>query len=240
MVIHPLSPPIADALPGAAAKTAGPGRPKDLGKRTAILEAAKRLFPTHGLDGVSMDQIAAEAGVSKLTVYSHFGDKESLFTAAIGAKCEEQMPAALFLDRLQGGVREQLTAIAGAFFALVTSDEAIAMHRMMMMPGTGDSKARELFWQAGPQRLKDEFAEFLRSRAAMGELVGLDDPYRAASQFFCLLKGEPHMQLMCGMCECFPAATEVQRHLDATVDLFLRAYGRREDASRSAVSLSGE
>ncbi|MBP6751162.1 MAG: TetR/AcrR family transcriptional regulator [Xanthomonadaceae bacterium] len=216
---------------GAKPKPVGPGRPKDLGKRSAILEAAKHLFPTHGFDGVSMDQIAAEAGVSKLTVYSHFGDKESLFTAAISVKCEEQMPAALFLDRLQGGLREQLTAIAGAFFALVTSEEAIALHRMMMMPGTGDSKARELFWQAGPQRVTEEFAEFLRARAAMGELVDLDDPHRAASQFFCLLKGEPHMQLMCGMCECLPAATEVQRHLDATVDLFMRAYGRRESAS---------
>lgn len=220
----------ADAKP----KSVGPGRPKDLGKRTAILEAAKRLFPLHGFDGVSMDQIAAEAGVSKLTVYSHFGDKESLFTAAISVKCEEQMPAALFLDRLQGGLREQLTAIAGAFFALVTSEESIALHRMMMVPDAGDSKARELFWQAGPQRVTDEFAEFLRARAAMGELVDLDDPRRAASQFFCLLKGEPHMQLMCGLCACLPAASEVQQHLDATVDFFLRAYGRREDATRDA------
>lgn len=213
-------------------RSVGPGRPKDLLKRTAILEAAKRLFLAHGLDGVSMDQIAAEAGVSKLTVYSHFGDKDSLFSAAIAAKCEEQMPAALFLDRLQGGLREQLTAIAGAFFALVSSEEAISLHRMMMMPGAGDSKARELFWQAGPQRLTEEFADFLRAHGAMGELVDLDDPHRAASQFFCLIKGEPHMQLMCGVCESLPDPAEVQRHLDATVDFFLRAYGRRDAAPR--------
>ncbi len=59
-----------------AAKAAGPGRPKDLGKRAAILEAAKVLFIEQGYTGVSMDAIAAQAGVSKLTVYSHFGDKE--------------------------------------------------------------------------------------------------------------------------------------------------------------------
>ena len=47
-----------------AAKSAGPGRPKDLGKRAAILDVAKRLFTQHGFDGVSMDQIATEAGVS--------------------------------------------------------------------------------------------------------------------------------------------------------------------------------
>ena len=55
----------------------GPGRPKDPAKRLAILEAAKRLFMQNGYDGSSMDAIAAEAGVSKLTVYSHFTDKET-------------------------------------------------------------------------------------------------------------------------------------------------------------------
>jgi TetR/AcrR family transcriptional regulator, mexJK operon transcriptional repressor len=207
-------------------KPAGPGRPKDLGKRVAILDVAKRLFPAHGFDGVSMDQIAAEAGVSKLTVYSHFGDKESLFTAAIAAQCEQQLPASMFVGELQGGLRDQLMAIAGAFFDLVTSEEALAMHRMMTMPGTGDSHVRALFWQAGPQRVKDEFADFLRARHALGEL-DVDDPKRAASQFFCLLKGEPHMQMLCGMCEGLPSPEEIEHHVAATVDMFIRAYAHR-------------
>ena len=71
----------------AVAKSCGPGRPKDLEKRAAILAAAKRLFPLSGFEGTSMDAIAAEAGVSKLTVYSHFTDKETLFVAAIRARC---------------------------------------------------------------------------------------------------------------------------------------------------------
>ena len=57
------------------------------------------MFTAHGFDGVSMDQIAAEAGVSKLTVYSHFGDKETLFAAAVQRQCEEQLPTALFARR---------------------------------------------------------------------------------------------------------------------------------------------
>ena len=92
-----------------APKPAGPGRPKDPGKRAAILDAAKRLFVAQCFDGVSMDQIASDAGVSKLTVYSHFGDKESLFGEAVRAHCEVGMPASLFEANPTMPLRERLT-----------------------------------------------------------------------------------------------------------------------------------
>ena len=202
-------------------KPGAPGRPKDLGKGAAILQAAKRMFTANGFDGVSMDQIAAEAGVSKLTVYSHFGDKEALFVAAVRAKCEEQMPA-LFLAERKGPLRPQLTSIARAFFALVTSDEALSMHRMMLTRSS-DEHVRQMFWQAGPQRVQDAFAEFLQSRVAAGDLEVADIP-RAASQFFCLLKGELHMRMASGLCGQ-PGKADIEAHIAATVDLFLRADG---------------
>ena len=52
-------------------KPAGPGRPKDPGKRAAILDAAKRLFVAQGFDGVSMDQIASDAGVHTIALARH-------------------------------------------------------------------------------------------------------------------------------------------------------------------------
>jgi len=71
--------------PKATAGT-GPGRPKDLEKRAAILEAAKTLFLSRGFGATSMDAVAAGAGVSKLTVYNHFSDKDTLFLEAVKAK----------------------------------------------------------------------------------------------------------------------------------------------------------
>ena len=205
-----------------APKVTGPGRPKDLGKRASILAAAKRLFLEQGYQGVSMDQIAATAGVSKLTVYSHFGDKETLFAAAIAATCEEVLPEELFAPAPAGTLREQLRSIGQAFFDLITSDEAISMHRLMNTPGTAENAMRELFWNAGPQRLQAAFARFLQPHVAAGRLR-IDDIPLAASQFFCLLKGELHPMMACGLCRQ-PGAPEVARHVDATVDLFLRAH----------------
>src|SRR5690348_923019 len=48
-------------------------------KHAAIAAAALVLFARDGYERTSVDAIAAEAGVSKRTVYSHYGDKENLF-----------------------------------------------------------------------------------------------------------------------------------------------------------------
>ncbi|MCR3774138.1 efflux system transcriptional repressor MexL, partial [Pseudomonas aeruginosa] len=99
----------------------GPGRPKDPAKREAILEAAKRLFLCNGYDGSSMEAIASEAGVSKLTVYSHFTDKETLFSEAVKAKCAEQLPA-LYFQLAEGAPLEKvLLNIARGFHRLINS-----------------------------------------------------------------------------------------------------------------------
>lgn len=219
-------PPKAPAAKRAAAnKGNGPGRPKDLGKRAAILQAAKSLFVEQGYGGVSMDGIAALAGVSKLTVYSHFGDKETLFSEAIRAQCEEMMPADLFEHAPKGPLRQQLIGIGEAFFAMISSEAAIATHRMMLAPGTGDEHVREMFWNAGPMRVQRSLADFLAARAKAGELQ-VTDLGLAASQFFCLLKGELHPMMMCGLGGT-PSTADVRRHVAASVDFFLRAYGPR-------------
>ncbi|GAB3381044.1 TetR/AcrR family transcriptional regulator [Lysobacter fragariae] len=202
-------------------RSSSPGRPKDLGKRAAILDAAKRMFTAHGFEGVSMDQIAAEAGVSKLTVYSHFGDKETLFSAAISAKCEEQLATGLFQFVPGRPLREQLLSIGNAFFALITSEEALAIHRVVTTQPP-PAKLGQLFWEAGPQRVCEAFEGFLQEEVRAGAL-DIADTHLAASQFFCLLKGELHMRLLCGCSDGF-SPEDVDAHVQGTVDFFLRAY----------------
>ena len=214
--------PAPDPVP---ARTAGPGRPKDLAKRASILEAAKQLFLEQGYQGVSMDQIAATAGVSKLTVYSHFGDKDSLFTEAVRAHCEEGMPTTLFVAEPDTPVRERLIAIGNAFFSMIMTPEAIAGHRILCSTQIATSSMPAAFWEAGPQRVQESFAELLERRVANGELE-IGDCQRAASQFFTLLKGEPHAHAVFGFC-CGGSVDSPTEHVASVVELFLRAYAVR-------------
>ena len=204
-------------------RQAGPGRPKDLGKRAAILEAAKRLFVGQGFTGVSMDQIAAEAGVSKLTVYSHFGDKEALFAAAVQSHFDQQLPESLFAAADAAPLRDGLLQIARAFFAMIMDPDALAGHRIMCTPQVVETGMPQQAWAAGPQRAIDCVADVLRHHADAGEL-DIPDVTRAASQFLCLVKGDLHQRVMFG-CRPMPPASDVEAQLQGAVDMFLRAYG---------------
>ena len=54
--------------------------------RAAVLDAAARLFASRGVDNVSMDEVAAAAGVGKGTLFRRFGDKAGLATALLDAR----------------------------------------------------------------------------------------------------------------------------------------------------------
>lgn len=205
------------------ARTGAPGRPKDAAKGAAILDAAKRLFVELGFEGASMDQIAAEAGVSKLTVYSHFGDKETLFAEACRAYCEQQLPTSMFADCAGLPLRDCLVQIGRAFVAMVTAPEAISGHRILCTPQLVDSSVAALFWESGPARVQQAFARLLEQRIAAGELE-VDDLALAASQFFVLLKGDMHAHRIFG---CEQAGCDPDAHVAGAVDMFLRAYAVR-------------
>ena len=198
-----------------------PGRPRDMEKRAAILDAAKGLFLEQGFERTSVDAIASRAGVSKITVYGNFKDKDALFREVVKSKCERQLPHEFFEISPNAPLREQLVQIGRAFYDLVMGAEAIALHRLMT--AQQEPKLAQLFWEEGPQRAKNELAAFLRAEVAAGAL-DIDDGYRAAGQFFCLLKGEPFMRVTYGCGEVTDA--EAHAHIDHVVDLFMRAYAK--------------
>ncbi|WP_375737588.1 TetR/AcrR family transcriptional regulator [Pseudomonas boanensis] len=202
--------------------TSGPGRPKDPAKRKAILEAAKNLFLRKGYDGSSMDAIASEAGVSKLTVYSHFTDKETLFSAAVKAKCEEQLPELLFELPADVSIEKVLLTIGRSFHALINSRESVELHRVMVAMATQDPKLSRMFYEAGPQQVLQEMTGLLSQAQQAGKLA-IENPLHAAEHFFSLIKGGHNFRLLIG---CNPPleGAEAEQHVREVVELFMRAY----------------
>jgi AcrR family transcriptional regulator len=82
----------------------------------AILEAARRLLPDR--PGVSMGQIASEAGVHRATVHRHFASRDELVAAVRAQAMEDSMRAvAAVLDDPPVGAAAQLEALTTAMLA---------------------------------------------------------------------------------------------------------------------------
>lgn len=198
------------------------GRPKDLEKHRAILHAAKQHFLQHGFDRASMDAMAASAGVSKLTIYSHFGNKDELFKAVIAAKCGELQQSSNYEQLRSLAPREALMRIGRQFVDMIFMPDTVDMHRIIISESVEKPKISELVYEAGPKPAKAAFAAFLSGLNASGALR-IDDVPQATTHFFHLLKGERYFTVLMNL-EPLPSPREKAAHVKDCVELFLRAY----------------
>lgn len=198
------------------------GRPKNLKKRQDILQAAAELFPVKGFASVSMMEIAERAKVSKLTLYSHFNDKEDLFTQSVIDCCEQQLPPSSFQLPANLSLEQALIAIGNGFLELVMDDKAISLHRMMIAQTSIDIQQSELFFKVGPERMLCEMQEFLVKANSSGRL-NIEQAEHAAEHFFCLLKGLSHMRVLMGLSKA-PDKQAREKHVAEVVTLFIRAF----------------
>lgn len=197
-----------------------PGRPLDAAKRQAIVDTAAHLFFHNGYAATAIEQIAADAGVSKVTIYNQFGDKHALFTAAVERECEK-MRGHFSLEHMPPGtIGERLTAIGEAIFAFLFRPEMIQFERRIAAETEHDPALGAAFLVAGPWRMKQGFSAWLSHAAAAGELV-ISDPDLAAEQFVSMCKGMGDLERRFGG-EVTPENRD--RRIAGAVEVFLAAY----------------
>jgi TetR/AcrR family transcriptional repressor of mexJK operon len=173
------------------------GRPKNLQKRQQILTAASDLFLQKGFSDSSMDNVAQRAGVSKQTVYSHFANKEALFTAVIQHKVDQYQLDTETTACQQLPLDIRLKNIAQRFVQLLRDPEAIAMYRIVIGELKTAPQAAELFYKAGPQHGIDMLCEILEQSGFTP--LSKTNAQQLAAGFFNLLKGEYHMKSLLGL-----------------------------------------
>ncbi|RNJ63964.1 MAG: TetR/AcrR family transcriptional regulator [Porphyrobacter sp. IPPAS B-1204] len=196
------------------------GRPLDAAKRAVIVETAAHHFFHHGYAATAIEQVAADAGVSKVTIYNQFGDKRALFAAAVECECEKMRGSFSMEAMPQGTIRERLTALGEAIFAFLFRPEMIQFERRIAAETEHDPAIGAAFLEAGPRRMKAGFAAWLRYAVATGDLV-IDDAELAAEQFVSMCKGMGDLERRFGA-NCDPEAS--RRRIHGAVEVFLAAY----------------
>lgn len=195
-------------------------RAPDPRKRRAILDAATRSFFDHGFAATAIEQVAAAAGVSKVTIYSHFGDKRGLFTAAVERECERMGDHFRIEPMPHLSLRARLEAIGAAMVAFLSRPEMVQFERRIAAETEGDPMIGAAFLEAGPRRMLQAFSALLRALHASGEVM-VAEPELAAEQFVAMCKGLGDLERR------FGGSDDPQRsrqRIAAAVETFCRAY----------------
>ena len=191
-------------------------------KRRQILVGANHVFLANGYEGASMSDIALEAGVSKGTLYVYFTNKEALFSAAVQQYSREH--AAHVFDSLspEAPLEAALRNCGLRYIELLLAPEVQAIYRVVIAESPKFPELGRAFFEAGPGRSLTRLSQFLRDRAASGELQ-LDNPALAADQFFDLCKSTIILRCQMQVIET-PKLEQIAPIVDEAVRIFLKAY----------------
>jgi len=215
-----------------SSSAADPKRPLRQGsaaKRTAIARAAIDVFVRDGYARTSVDVIAAEAGVSKRTIYDYYGDKRRLFLSVIEETTEAEVEVFQeLLRRTFDGAQsvEQALMDLGLAFATAVARSPQRSAIMRLLIGEA-AHFPELVrgWRpvAAVQRsLADRLAD-----QADRALLDIPDPLEAAEHFGVLVTGAVNTRSLFGTVHV--ADEEIERLAASGVRAFLRAYGPARD-----------
>jgi TetR/AcrR family transcriptional repressor of mexJK operon len=199
------------------------GRPRDPAKVEAILTASWRLFLANGVEPVAVDTIAAEAGVSKATLYAYFADKRELFHEGVRREMAKiEAAQRIDEDSLKGAtLREVLIRFGTGIMTFLTSPGAVDFYGSLSGELRHNPELARVFYDAGPGRTLKNLSAILVSPLASG--LAIFDADAAAEMLLGMWQGMTNYQLMLGV-NHGAVTNSIPTRVSAGVDLFLKAY----------------
>ncbi|GGT55772.1 transcriptional regulator [Actinomadura citrea] len=196
-------------------------------KRQVIIQAARSAFVRDGFDA-AMDAIAADAGVSKVTVYNHYGSKETLFVAVIGEALQGALADAISgtAQRLEHSddLRAALKWTARAWVDSMTRPDMVALRRLVASEVRRFPELGEAWRHHGPDRARPALAAAFE-RLIAAERLTMPDVETAILQLYALVL-YPH--LVHGTYGTTLDRHTTERLIDSGVDMFLSFYAYRD------------
>ncbi|HEY3559487.1 MAG TPA: TetR/AcrR family transcriptional regulator [Kribbella sp.] len=193
-------------------------------KRQAILDAAFTVFARDGYRQASVDTVAATAGVAKHTIYNHFGDKESLFRAAVAALADDALArnlAAVASLRPDRDPAEALTEVGRKLAECYCDEKSWALRRLLHAELASMPELQDLVRERATDKVNDALADRL-ARIALAGHLRITDPAVAAEQFGALLTAPFDTRSRLGTRKV--PAKELAEVTQNAVQTFLRAY----------------
>lgn len=191
-----------------------------LEKKTRLLSAAIKVFARAGYSGASMNDIAAEAGLTKPTLYYHFPSKEALFAAMMKAP-RDRMALALEPQRGKDFV-DQLLQFAWSYAETVMHPDFLSLARLIIAEAHRFPEIGRDYQQMGPDKLLSDLMGFLEQQRHRGRLH-FEDAELAAEDFWGLILSAPRNRAL-HVPDAPLGQKELARYVHNGLRTFLRAY----------------
>jgi AcrR family transcriptional regulator len=207
-------------------------------KRMSILEAAAEVFCREGFSGASIDEIAAEARVSRQTIYNHYREKETLFMAVVDdvmTRANGMLFSILstFPDK-PDNLEQDLTA-----FVIRLNKNCVCNHdgrflrKLVQTEGERHPHLFESWRQQGPLKVANALAALL-ARLSISGALQIDDFDVAARQFLALGNADLQMLMLFGET---PTDEQIESAARNAVRTFLKAYGKNQVQTRETAKV---
>ena len=192
----------------------------DRAKNEAILDAASDALFERGL-GAPLDEIARRAGVSKQTIYNHYGSKAELVRALIERRVR-QVTAPLDVPGAEAEPEATLSAYGRALLETISMERGVALFRLIIQGAPGTCEMAQAVFESGAQSTRMKLAAFLGRETRAGRLC-VPDAQEAADFFSGMVVSHRQLQALLGVPQGL--TRETIDHIAAeAAHRFVRAY----------------
>ncbi len=181
-----------------------PGRPRSAEAHRAILDAAVELLAEEGFEGLSIERVAARAGVGKTTVYRRWTTKEALIVAAVqGLHADYPL-----IDT--GNLRDDLQALARTGEQPRAQELLPRLLPRFISQVAANPTVFDAFWQAMIMPRLQRLIEMIERAKARGELRADVEPAAVVELF----GGAFYFQMLFGRLLGLPPSDFARRLID--------------------------
>lgn len=197
-------------------------------KTRDILRAARKLFFEHGVEAVTLEEIAEAAGVAKTTVYYKFGNKEDVFEAVfeeLGEDALADFPSDVDLNDCP---RETLLNLCRMLTTALANRELMGPEPLFLLEAKRKPELGKKFFEMGPGRMRGMLQEMIEAWTEHGQL-DVKDSKEAAEDLSVLCQGLLPIEL-----QVFPdlklSEEEIEHRVTRGVEKFLKLYAAKRDS----------
>ncbi len=166
--------------------------------RAAILRAARPIMLRDGLGGTTLDRVAAEGGIAKMTLYRHFPSKEALFEGLVTATSESMREGLENTPKPDTDIptANRLAAELRAFISALIEPDGLALYRLIVADGWRFPELARVFERSGMRVVRRRIAELLETGG-----VPADQSRQVAAELVALALGDAYQRAILGIAE---------------------------------------